>query len=255
MQALHAELARKGAGPTVRLHSHVVLRRALSQAVRFGLVPRNPCDAVQRPKVPRRAPKWLDADQTRKLLDVARGDRLEALVVLAVTTGLREGELLGLQWGDADLADATLNVSRQMLEGSDGTLATGELKTARSRRRVDLPVVAVEALRRHRARLGAVPLPSVPMFSDPGGGPIRRSNLLRRWFYPLLARAGLPKVRFHDLRHTHASLLLAQGVNPKVVQERLGHSQISLTLDTYSHVMPSLQRDAARRLDELLGSA
>lgn len=253
VQALQAELSRRGASPTVRLHVHVVLRRALAQALRFGLIARNPCDVVPRPRLPRRQPTWLDAAQVRVLLDAARGDRLEALAILAVTTGLREGELLGLQWGDLDLAAGTLAVSRQLLEHPDGTLATGELKTARSRRLVELPAVAVDALRRQRAGLEALPHPTAPVFTGSEGGLVRRSNLLRRWFYPLLERARLPRIRFHDLRHTHASLLLAQGVNPKIVQERLGHSQISVTLDTYSHVLPTLQRDAARRIDELLG--
>ena len=116
-----------------------------------------------------------------------------------------------------------------------------------------LPILAVDALRRHRARLGAIPLPTALLFTDQRGGPVRKSNLLRRSFKPLLRRAGLPDIRFHDLRHTAATLLLRQGVHPKVVQERLGHSQISMTLDTYSHVVPSMQREAAEKLDELLG--
>ncbi len=131
----------------------------------------------------------------------------------------------------------------------------GDLKTAKSRRSVTLPALAVAALARHRERLGALPLPSTPVFTDSRGGPLRKRNLLRRWFHPLVASAGLPPMRFHDLRHAHASLLLAAGVHPKVVQERLGHSQVSTTLDTYSHVAPSLQREAAGRIDELLAGA
>ncbi len=252
VQSLYAEMERGGASPACRVAAHVVLRRALSQAVRFGLIGRNPCDAVTRPRAKRKEVSYLDAAQVRALLETARGDRLEALAVLAVATGLRQGELLGLQWHDVDLAAGTLAVRRQLLGHNDGSFELGELKTPKSRRLVELPAVAVAALAAHRGRLATPPLPADLVFTDTRGGPLRRSNLLRRWFVPLLARAGLPRVRFHDLRHTHATLLLTQGVNPKVVQERLGHSQISMTLDTYSHVVPSLQRDAARRLDEVL---
>ncbi len=255
VQSLRAELERRGASPHAQLSAHVVLRRALSIAVRFGIIPRNPCDGVPRPRVVRRERTWLDAGQARRLLRAAKGDRLEALAVLAVTTGLRQGELLGLQWGDVDLEAGTLAVRRQLLEHADGKLEPGGLKTPKSRRLVDLPETAVRALEAH-FKAGLQPPPADAfVFTDSKGGPVRKSNLLRRWFHPLLERAGLPRIRFHDLRHTHASLLLAQGVNPKVVQERLGHSQISMTLDTYSHVVPSLQRDAARRIDDLLASA
>ena len=119
------------------------------------------------------------------------------------------------------------------------------------RRRVDLPDTSIRALEAHRARADAAS-PDGLVFTDSRGGPARKGNLLRRWFRPLLKRAGLPPVRFHGLRHTHATLLLAQGAHPKVVQERLGHSQIAMTLDVYSHAVPSMQREAARRLDDLL---
>ena len=141
---------------------------------------------------------------------------------------------------------------RQLTEHADGSLELDEPKTARSRRLVTLPEIAVGALVEHRARLEVLPLPSRPVFTSSRGKPLRKSNLMRRWFRPLLERAALPRIRFHDLRHTHATLLLTQGVNPKVVQERLGHSQIGITLDTYSHVVPTLQRDAAEKIDGLL---
>ena len=255
VQGLYSEMERRGASPRLRQMTHVVLRRALSQAVQWGLIARNPCDAVARPKAPRKEARYLDRDEVRALLDAARGDRLEALCVLAVATGMRQGELLGLQWGDVDLGAGTLAVRRQLREHADGELELGELKTAKSRRLVHLPATAVDSLKAHRSLLGSAPKPDDLVITDLNGGPVRKSNLLRRWFYPLLARAGLPRIRFHDLRHTHATLLLAQGVNPKVVQERLGHSQISMTLDTYSHVVPSIQLDAARRFDDVLKAA
>ena len=251
VQTLHAEMERRGASPATQIKVRAVLRRALGQAVRYGLLPANPCDGVPRPRLPRKEVAYLDAGQVRRLFDAARGDPLEALVVLAVTTGLRQGELLGLQWRDVDLEARTLAVRRQLLEHSDGSLELGELKTRASRRRVDLPGTSVRALEAHRSR-AKVASPDGLVFTDSRGGPVRKGNLLRRWFRPLLKRAGLPPVRFHDLRHTHATLLLAQGAHPKVVQERLGHSQISMTLDVYSHAVPSMQREAARGLDDLL---
>ncbi len=254
VQGLYAAMERNGASPRLRQITHAVLRRALSQALQWGLIRRNPCDAVARPRAPRREIQFLDAGQVRLLLAAARGDRLEALCVVAVATGMRKGELLGLRWGDLDLDAATLMVRRQLRARPDGGLALAELKTAKSRRLIQLPATAVDALAAHRARLGAPPSRADLVFTDTRGGPLHESNLLRRWWHPLLERAGLPRMRFHDLRHTHATLLLTQGVNPKVVQERLGHSQISMTLDVYSHVVPSLQRDAARRIDDLFAN-
>ena len=135
----------------------------------------------------------------------------------------------------------------------NGRIEVSEPKSAKGRRRIDLSELAVGALREHRKRLGATPHPEVWVFADSKGGPMRKNNFTRRSWWPLRERAGLDKVRFHDLRHTAASLLLSAGVHPKVVQERLGHSTVALTLDVYSHVLGSLQRDAADRIDEVLG--
>lgn len=252
VQALLATLEREEASAHVREATYGALRRALEDAVRWGMIPRNPCAPVRRPRPPRAELRVLDTAQVRKLLEHARGDRLEALYVMAVMTGMRQGELLGLRWGDLDLRAATVNVQRTLVQVG-GTLELGEVKTPRSRRRVDLPRVAVEALEAHRARLGAIPHPEVLVFVDEAGGPIRKSNLTRRSFRRLLERAKLPRIRFHDLRHSHATMLLAQGVHPKVAQERLGHAAISITLDTYSHVLEGMQREATEKLDALLG--
>ncbi len=249
---LQSEMERRDASARLRQMVHTMLRRAIRVAVQWGLLARNPCDLVARPRAPSGEASYLDAGQVRSLLAAARGDRLEALVVLAVTTGMRQGELLGLQWGDVDLEAGSLAVRRQLVEGPGGRPALGELKTARSRRLVTLPDMAIAALRSHKARLGIAQLRTALVFTDSRGGPLRKTNLLRRWFHPLVARAGLGRIRFHDLRHTHATLLLGQGIHPKVVQERLGHASVTLTLDTYSHVTPSLQAEAAARLDAAL---
>jgi integrase len=245
------------AGKSARLRQMVfaVLHAAFGQAVKWGMVLRNVLDAVARPRAPRPTMQVLTPDQVAILLAAAKGDRLEALYVLAISTGLRQGELLGLQWEDTDLDRGAVQVRHQLAE-NNGHPVLVEPKTASARRRVDLPAVAVLALLDHRARMQAEgrSVGEGFVFTDTAGGPIRKSNLIRRSFEPLLRRAGLPRIRFHDLRHTSATLLLAEGVHPKIVQERLGHSRINLTLDVYSHLLPSMGKEAAARLDALFDS-
>lgn len=253
VQSLLTSLEGKGVSPRGRQMAYDRLHRALGQAVQWGLVPRNVCDAVTRPRAPRPTMRVLTPEQVNVLLTAACEDRFHALYVLAITRGLRQGELLGLQWGDIDLTREVLHVSHALHELA-GRLWLDEPKTVKARRTVDLPAIAVTALREHRERMLVEGRVYEFVFCDTQGGPVRKSNLVRRSFLPLLKRAGLPRIRFHDLRHTAATLLLLQGVHPKVVQERLGHSQISITLDTYSHVLPSMGREAAAKLDTLLGA-
>jgi len=250
VQALYGAMERAKRSPRLRQMAHAVLHKALGQALKWNLVFRNVCDAVDKPRVARKAIQVLDIDQIRKFLKTTASDRLHALYVLAVSTGLRQGEILGLHWQDIDLKTAALSVRRQLSEDA-GVLQLTEPKTDKGRRRVDLPEFAVEVLREHRKRMLAEGHPGPWVFCDSEGNPIRKSNMLRRSFFPLLLEAKVPRIRFHDLRHSAATLLLSQGVHPKIVQERLGHSQISLTLDTYSHVLPSMQREAAAKLDKL----
>ena len=252
IQALYGLLQKQGRSPRLRQYVHAVLHRALLRAVRWQLIVRNPCDAVARPRVPRKEIHPLSTDEVRTFLNAARDDHLEALYVLAVTTGLRQGELLGLRWSDVDLKKGTLQVRRSVTE-VNGKLDFSEPKTAKGRRQITLPQIAVDSLRLQRKSGKATPHPSTLIFPDAKGGPIRKQNLVRRSFRPLLERAGIRRIRFHDLRHTAATLLLAEGVHPKVVQERLGHATISLTLDVYSHVVEGMQKEAASKLDALLG--
>jgi integrase len=251
VQALLGTLEREGANPAGRQRAYRVLRQAMTQAVRWGLVMRNPTDAVKRPRAPRNEFRTLTAEEARTFLAAAREDRFHALYVLAITTGLRQGELLGLRWEDVDLTDGAVHVRRTLLE-LHGKLWDGEPKTPGARRPVDLLAIATDALHAHHARMLAEGHPHGRIFCDTDGGPVRKSNLVRRSFRPLLRRAQLPRIRFHDLRHTHATLLLQAGVHPKVVQERLGHSDIGLTLNTYTHVVPSMGRAAAVQLNALL---
>ncbi len=257
LQRLYADRLEAGLSSTSVAHLHAVLHRALGQAARWGQVARNVADLVTRPRIARREPQALSPDQARALLEAARDDRLEALYVLALSTGMRQGEILALKWQDLDLDGAHLQVRATLQRTREG-FDFCEPKTARSRRQVALTNKAVSALRRHRARQLEERL-LCPYWQDPDlvfasevGTPIEATNLIRRSFHPLLARAGLPRIRFHDLRHTAATLLLGQNVNVKIVSEMLGHSQIAVTLDLYSHVTPTMQRQATEALDAVL---
>jgi integrase len=255
VQGVLSSMEQDGKSARLRQMVFAVLHVAFGQAARWGMMVRNVCDVVTRPRAPRPTTQVLTPDQVAVLLAAARGDRLEALYVLAVSTGLRQGELLGLQWEDMGLEGGTVQVRRQLAENNGHPLLV-EPKTAAARRRVDLPAVAVLALLDHRARMSTEgrSVGEGFVFTDTAGGPIRKSNLIRRSFEPLLARAGLPRIKFHALRHTAATLLLAEGVHPKIVQERLGHSRINLTLDVYSHLLPSMGKEAAARLDAFFNS-
>lgn len=259
LQRLYANRLGAGLSPMSVRHLHAVLHRALGQAARWGLVGRNIADLVTPPRGKRYEMTTLTPGQARTFLEAAAGDRLEALYVLALTTGMRQGELLALRWQDVDLEGGTLQVRGTLQRTPDG-LAIAEPKTSHSRRQVALTSMAVHALRRHRVvqaserlRLGAAWDDNDLVFANEVGRPLEVRNVLSRSFRPLVERAGLPRIRFHDLRHTAATLLLGRSVHPKVVAEMLGHSQISVTLDLYSHVTPTMQRQAAEALDTVLG--
>ena len=259
LQTLYAAKTNEGLAPRTVGHIHRVLHRALGDAVRWGLVPRNVCDAVAPPRVVKKEMRSLTIEESRKLLAAAGEDPLEALYYLALTSGMRQGELLGLKWQDIDWVSGKLQVKRSIARVTGQGFVEMEPKSAKSRRSLTLAVIAVGALKRHRARqfearllVGSEWNDRDFVFCNALGRPLEPQNILRRSFVPLLEKAGLPRVRFHDLRHTAASLLLALGENPKIVQEILGHSQISLTLDTYSHVLPTLQAEAIQRLNALL---
>jgi len=192
------------------------------------------------------------------LFDAAKGDRLEALYVLAVTTGLRQGELLGLKWDDIDLEVGTLQVRRTLTTAKGGPVLSAP-KTKNSRRTVKLSQTALEALRSHLEhqlgeidQAGGLWRENGLIFASEAGEPLDRRYITTHRFKPLLKRAKLPQVRFHDLRHTCATLLLSKNVNPKVVSEMLGHATIAITLDTYSHVLPNMQESAANAMEEAL---
>lgn len=252
VQSVYGQMSAAGLSPRMQEYVHSILHRAFVVGIKWGLLVRNVCQSVERPSVPRREMKVLKPEQAAKFLETARGDRLNALYVVAITTGLRQGELFGLEWSDIDLKAGTVQVQRTVVE-IDGKFLTHEPKTDAGRRLVTLPRLAVDALQDHRRQSLAEGLAGNPrVFTQPDGSSITRDFIRRQSLHKLLAKAGLPMIRFHDLRHSAATLLLSEGIHPKVVQERLGHSSIQMTLDTYSHAVPSMQADAAARLDGLL---
>jgi|LSQX01.2.fsa_nt_gb integrase len=237
---------------------HAIIRQALEQAVREGLLPRNVADATSPPALRKKQMQPLTEDELLKFFEAAKEDRLFPAFVLAATTGLRRGELCGLKWDSIDLDEGVLVVRRQLLTLKGGPSFEDSAKSKRGRRRITLTDDAVrelKALRKRQAKeqllLGEAYEKNNLVFCHADGTKLSPPQVTRR-FQQLLERAGLPKVRLHDLRHTHASLLLAQGVHPKIVQERLGHSSITMTLDLYSHMTPGLDEAAAATLNGLL---
>lgn len=248
---------------TVQL-SLVILRRALGQAVKDGLLGRNVAKLVDGPRVERFEAKSLSPEQARRLLDTVDGHRLEALYTAALAVGLRMGEALGLRWQDVDLDRRTLTVNRileRIGRGHGSTLQLVEPKTSRSRRTVNLPETAVRTFKAHRIRQLEARLAAGSRWHDQNlifpntlGKPLDPHEL-HDGFKALLLKAGLPDCRFHDLRHSAASLMLAQGVPLRSIQEILGHSSIALTANLYAHVGEHLKREAADAMDSILGNS
>jgi integrase len=247
----YATLEREGRSGRMRQMAHAVLHRALERAVKLGQAARNVCDAVERPEAPRHEITPLTQDQTVAFLKATDETRLRALYILAIASGLRQGELFALRWDDIDLNLGVLSVRRTVVQiGTD--FVVNEPKTARGKRLVELPAYAVEALQQHLRCMMIEGHAGAGWVFVSRNGKFLRRNVVRQQLREIVTKAGLPKIRFHDLRHTCATLLMSGGTHAKVVQERLGHSQIGVTLDTYSHVLPGMQRDAANSLDAML---
>jgi integrase len=261
VQQLYEAKMASGLAPRTVHHCHAVLHRAIEQAVRWGYVPRNVCDAVAPPSVPYRELEPPKPDQLGQLMDAAHaaGDRLAALWTVAIYSGCRQGELLGLQWRDVDLGTGRLSVRRSLESARGGVPEYGEAKTDKSRRTLTLPPEASAALRAHRDRQNFERQRLSEGWSDYGlvfttviGTPLDQRNVIR-FFKAALKRAGLPQtIRFHDLRHAAATLMLASGVDQKTAASRLGHSTIRLTMDLYTHAVQALDVDAAERMQRLL---
>jgi integrase len=257
VQALLRAKTDEGLAPRTVHHLRALLRIALNRAMRWGLVVRNVAALADSPRIERFDVRMLAPAEAKQLLAAAEDDRLSALYSVALALGLRQGEALGLSWEDVDFEYRRLFV-RHGLQRVDGELRLVEPKTRQSRRTVAMPTVVIDALLHHKAGQSQERLLAGTRWRETGlvftstiGTPIEVGNL-RRSFRRLLDKACLPRMRFHDLRHSCASLLLVQGVSARVVMETLGHANISITMDTYTHVMPELQRQAADAMDRLL---
>ncbi len=264
VQAFYTQKLEEGYSPTTVLHIHNVLHKALKLAVRWGLTARNVCELVDRPRAARFEGRALTPEQAQKLLDTARGHSMEALFSLALATGMRRGELMGLKWQDIDFEHGILRIQRVLSRVPSKLPGKGyveaEPKTRKSRRDIVVAPFALEALKKHRerqlelrAKAGEVWQDHDYVFCTSIGTYLNPTRDILNQLKLLLKEAGLPDIRFHDLRHSVASLLFKAGIHPKIVQEILGHSNISITLDIYSHMLPTMQDGAAGWLDDLLG--
>ena len=237
-------------------HDHRVLFEALRHAVKQDILIRNVAEAVDPPRPEHKEMSTLGPESVNKLLDAVRGTHYYDLYYTAIYTGLRRSELLALRWNHIDVELATLSVVETIHQLRNGEYVVRQPKSKRGRRLISLSPSLAILLRKHKEKqeldrmlLGKPLLPNDLVFSNPDGTPLR-PNSITRHFKNLTDSIGLKGVRFHDLRHTHATLMLQQGIHPKIVSERLGHSSIAITLDTYSHILPGLQEAAARKFDE-----
>ncbi len=250
-----------GLSPASVLYMHRLLKEALTVAVsEWRILPWNPADSIKAPKVRRKNMRALDTAETAALLEAARAYRLFVPVMLAVTCGLRRGEICALRWRNVELSSAAqLSIVGSIEQTKAGVREKGT-KSGRART-VALTALAAEELRRHKTRqaeellrLGVRQSDDMYVVAQADGQPLKPNSLTHE-FVRFIAGTALPRIRFHDLRHSHATHLLASGVHPKIAQERLGHASVAITLDLYSHVLPGMQADAASRVDEALQQA
>jgi integrase len=252
IEQFYADLLGAGVSPAQCRKIGTTLTIALNAAVASKLIPYNPATGVRKPKARKPEMQVFDLDQVAAFLKEAAKDRLHALYVTALDTGMRPGELFALEWPDIDLEGGFLMV-RRSLEEIDGRLRIKDVKTPKARRRIHMAPQTIAALHNHRKHMLAEGHLAGPVFCDTQGGHLRNANLRMNSFRPILKRAQLPSIRLYDLRHTCATLLLLADESAKVVSERLGHSTITLTLDTYSHVLPTMQQRAAEKMGKILG--
>lgn len=263
LNRVYAELLKDG-GRTGRplsnrsvRYAHTIVGRALADAVEWGLLPRNPARSAKPPKERTKEMTVWTAQEVHRFLDAMRGDRLYALWALLLTTGLRRAEVAGLRWSDVDLEAARIAVQHTRVT-VEYKVQESEPKTARSRRSVALDLPTVDLLRRHREAQLEERLVAGPLWQESKLVFVREDGVgyhpqrITQMFQRLAGEAGVPVIRLHDLRHTAATVALAAGVHPKVVQERLGHTSIGITLDTYSHVVEGMQDDAAARVGSII---
>lgn len=261
IQAVYSKMLESGLSARTIRYTHAILSSSLKQAVKWQLLNQNPASMVDLPKICRKEMKAVSDLEAARFITVAKEDYWHVIFCLALSTGMRPEEYLGLRWKDVDLTNGSVVVNRVLVwKRKGGGWSLQEPKTSNSRRSILLPKSVVSEIKIHRKRQLEERMKRGHAYGDQGfvfattiGSPISPGNLTRRHFKPILKKAGLSvSIRLYDLRHTCATLLLLKGVNPKVVAERLGHSSIVLTLDTYSHVLPSMQKEATNELESLL---
>ncbi|MFP3122610.1 tyrosine-type recombinase/integrase [Ectobacillus funiculus] len=234
---------------------HTLINDSLKKAERWGLIARNPAALVDRPKAVKKEITVWNVEEVRRFLKCAKkGGRYYIAFLLALTTGMRQGEILGLRWKDVDFESGCVRITQTL--SSDGKELLPYTKTKSGSRTIDLPEETIIALKEHwlfirREKEAKVYKDLDLVVCTELGTPTHKSNI-RRVFKAIIKKADVPKIRFHDMRHTHATLLLLQGVNPKIVSERLGHADVRITLDTYSHLLPSMQKETALKFGKLL---
>jgi integrase len=244
---------------TVR-HHHVTIHDALQTAVKWGLIIRNPADAVTPPKPQRHEMNTWNEDEINKFLDAAKQTDYYAIFYLALFTGMRRSEILALRWQDIDFIYSQIYISRSLHHLRDGSIVIRQPKTTKSNRKIAISQSVLAVLEEYREKqeglhlLSGNPLTDDSLvFCHEDGNPLLPDTITHAWI-KLVRKTGLKNIRLHDARHSHASLMLKLGIHPKVVQERLGHSSIQVTLDTYSHLAPGLQEAAAEKFDQMLKS-
>lgn len=259
IQSFYAKKLKEGLTPSRIISIHTALHTALEHARRMKLVSMNVSSDVELPRRGKTEKRPLTPEQAQTLLQKVKENRLEGVLTLALATGMREGELIGLRWSDVDLDKRVLRISRALTYITGHGFVEGEPKTEKGKRSILLPAFVVETLKRHRMgqlekrlALGVAWVDRDLVFPGDSGDFCVPTTLVRR-FHKLLKEAGLPRIRFHDLRHSAATILISMGVPTKVVQELLGHSNISITMDVYGHVLPSMQKDAMDKMDDLFG--
>lgn len=259
IQRLYAGMLDRKLAPRTVRYVHTILSSALSNAVRWQMLPNNPCRRVDLPREQHREMKSLTPDEATAFLSAATQDRYGLALVLALVTGCRPGEYLGLKWADIDQQAATVTVQRTIQRRAGGGWYFTDTKNGHSRRTIPLPLSVLQSLKDLRIRQNHEKLKATNyqshdlIFCTKWGAPINPRTLVQKHFKKVLRVAGLDEsIRLYDLRHSCATLLLAANENPKVVSERLGHSKIGLTMDTYSHVLPSMQRAASDKLEKIL---
>jgi len=257
IQRLYDTELQKGTGRRTIEVIHVILHKSLDYAVKRVLIGRNPTDLTNPPRPYKKEMKFYDENETNQFLLAAHGDRNEVLYQLVLATGLRQSEALGLKWSDLDLEKCTLTVQRQLIRNFKKGDYFKTTKTASGRRSIKIGKQTLEKLKEHKKNQDLEKMEAESweendlVFPSRLGTPMDQSNLLRS-FKSLIRKSGLKEIRFHDLRHTAASLMLNHGVPVIIVSKRLGHSKVSVTLDTYGHIMNELQDEAAEPIDDLI---